>query len=46
VARLPSTEPGFDREKARKAMAGILEASRRVRLDRLEIKNLIGEGRP
>ncbi len=46
VARLVSTEPGFDRDKARKAVAGILEASRGVTLDGLEIKDLVNEGRP
>ena len=46
VARLISTEPGFDRNKARKAVAGILQASRGVTLGGLDIKDLIGEGRP
>jgi prevent-host-death family protein len=46
VARLVSAEPGFDREKARRAVAGILEASRGLTLGGLKIKDLISEGRP
>jgi prevent-host-death family protein len=46
VARLTPVEPGFDREKARRAVAGILEMSKGVTLDGLKIKDLINEGRP
>jgi prevent-host-death family protein len=46
VARLTSVEPGFDREKARRAVAGILEMSKGVTLGGLKIKDLINEGRP
>jgi prevent-host-death family protein len=46
VARLVPTEPGFDRDKARRAVAGILELSKGVTLGGLKIKDLINEGRP
>jgi prevent-host-death family protein len=46
VARLVSTEPGFDRAKARRAVAGLLETSKGVTLGGLNIKDLINEGRP
>jgi prevent-host-death family protein len=46
VARLTSVEPGFDRERARRAVAGILETSKGVTLGGLKIKDLINEGRP
>ncbi len=46
VARLMSAEPGFDREKARRAVAGILEASKGASLGGLKIKDLVNEGRP
>lgn len=46
VARLISAEPGFDREKARRAVAGILETSKGLSLGGLRIKDLISEGRP
>jgi prevent-host-death family protein len=46
VARLVAAAPGFDREKARRAVAGILETSKGVRLGGLKIKDLVGEGRP
>jgi prevent-host-death family protein len=45
VARLVPASPGFDREKARRAVAGIIEASRGVTLGGLKIKDLIDEGR-
>jgi prevent-host-death family protein len=45
IARLVSAEPGFDREKARRAVAGILEMSKGVALGGLKIKDLISEGR-
>jgi prevent-host-death family protein len=46
VAKLIPAEPGFDREKARRAVAGILELSKSVTLGGLKIKDLIDEGRP
>jgi prevent-host-death family protein len=46
VARLTSVEPGFDREKARRAVTGILEMRKGVTLGGLKIKDLINEGRP
>lgn len=46
IARLVPAEPGFDRDKARRAVAGILEASKGVTLDGLNIKDLVSEGRP
>lgn len=46
VARLVPTEPGFDRDKARRAVAGILELSKGATLGGLKIKDLINEGRP
>ena len=45
VARLVPAGAGFDREKARRAAAGLLEASRGVTLGGLSIKDLIDEGR-
>ncbi len=45
VARLVPAAPGFDREKARRAANGILEASRGVTLGGLKIKDLVNEGR-
>ena len=45
VAKLVRAEPGFDREKAKRAGAGLLEASKGVRLRGLKIKDLINEGR-
>ena len=46
VARLVPTEPGFDRDKARRAVAGILDLSKGAALGGLKIKDLINEGRP
>jgi prevent-host-death family protein len=45
VARLVPAQAGFDREKARRAVTGIIEASRGVTLGGLKIKDLINEGR-
>ena len=45
IARLVPAEGGFDRDKARRAVAGLLEASRGVTLRGLKIKDLINEGR-
>lgn len=46
VARLVPAEPGFDRDKARRAVRGILELSKGATLGGLAIKDLVGEGRP
>ena len=46
VAKLVPTEPGFDRDKARRAVAGILELSKGATLGGLKIKDLIDDGRP
>ncbi len=46
VARIVPVDPGFDRDKARRAVAGILELSKGVTLGDLKIKDLINEGRP
>ena len=46
VARLVPVEAGFDREKARRAAAGLREASRGLTLGDMKIKDLIDEGRP
>ncbi len=45
VAKLVPAGPRFDRAKARRAVAGLLEASRGVALGDLKIKDLIDEGR-
>jgi prevent-host-death family protein len=45
VAKLVSVGPGFDREAAKRAVAGLLEASRGVTLGGLKIKDLINQGR-
>ena len=45
VARLVPAEPGFDRAKARRAAAGLLEARRGVTLGGLKIKDLVEGGR-
>ena len=46
VARLVPVEPGFDRQKAKRAAEGLREASKGVMLRGLKIKDLINEGRP
>jgi prevent-host-death family protein len=46
VAKLVPAEPGFDRAKARRAVAGILRLSKGITLGGLKIKDLINEGRP
>lgn len=46
VAKLVPAEPGFDRARARRAVAGILDLSKGVTLGGLKIKDLINEGRP
>lgn len=45
VARLVPIAAGFDRVRARKAAAGLLEASRGVTLGGLKIRDLINQGR-
>jgi prevent-host-death family protein len=45
VAKLVPAHPGFDREKAKRAAAGLREASKGVRLRRLKIKGLVNEER-
>ena len=39
-------EPGFDRNKAKRAAAGLRDASKGVMLRGIKIKYLINEGRP
>jgi prevent-host-death family protein len=46
VAKLVPSEPGFDREKSRRAVGAILELSKGVMLGDLTIKELVDEGRP
>jgi prevent-host-death family protein len=46
VAKLVPSGAGFDREKAKRAAAGLREASKGVRLRGLKIRDLINEGRP
>lgn len=45
VAKLVPADPGFDREKARRAAAGLREISRTTTLGGIKIKELIEEGR-
>ena len=45
VAKLVPASSGFDKAKARRAIAGLLEASRGLSLGGLKIKELIDEGR-
>ena len=45
VARLVPTGPSFDRDRARRAAAGLREASRGVTLGGLRLKDLVDEGR-
>jgi prevent-host-death family protein len=46
VAKLVPAEAGFDREKARRAIDGLLKASKGLSLRGLKIKDLVNEGRP
>lgn len=46
VAKLVPAAPSFDREKARRAAAGLREASRGATLGGIKIKDLVNEGRP
>lgn len=45
VAKLVPVAPGFDRDKARRAAAGLREASRGTKLGGIRIKDLVNEGR-
>ena len=45
VAKLVPAAPGFDREKARRAAAGLREVSRGATLGGARIKDLVNEGR-
>lgn len=45
VAKLIPVDPGFDRAKAKRTIAGLIEASRGLSLGGLKIKDLINEGR-
>ena len=46
VAKLVPSGPGFDRDKAKRAIAGLLKASKGLSLRGLKIKDLINQGRP
>jgi prevent-host-death family protein len=46
LAKLDPAVPGFDRDKARRAVADILELSKRLTLGGLNIREPINEGRP
>ena len=46
VARLVPAQPGFDRNKAKRAAEGLRAASKGLKLRGLKIKDLINEGRP
>ena len=46
VAKLVPAVPGFDREKAKRAIAGLLKAGKGAKLRGLKIKDLVNEGRP
>jgi prevent-host-death family protein len=45
VARLTAIEPVFDREKARRAAAGLRKVSRGATLGGLNIKDMVNEDR-
>ena len=45
IAKLVPANAAFDRAKARRAVAGLIEASRGITLGGLKIKDLIDEGR-
>ena len=45
VAKLIPAHPGFDREKAKRAAAGLRKSSKAVKLRGLKIKDLISQGR-
>ena len=45
IARLTAIEPTFDRDKARRAAAGLRNLSRGATLGGLKIKDLVNDGR-
>lgn len=45
IAKLVPADPGFDKAKVKRAIAGLMEASRGLSLGRLKIKDLVNEGR-
>ena len=45
IARLTAIDPAFDRDKARRAAAGLREISRGATLGGLKIKDLVNDGR-
>ncbi len=45
VAKLVPAAPSFDREKARRAAAGLREASRGATLGGVKVKDLVNDGR-
>lgn len=45
VAKLVPVAPGFNREKARRAAAGLRKTSRGTTLGGIKIKDLVNEGR-
>jgi antitoxin (DNA-binding transcriptional repressor) of toxin-antitoxin stability system len=45
IAKLVPAIPSFDREQARRAAAGLREASRGTTLNGMKIKDLVDEGR-
>ena len=46
VAKLVPAELGFDREKAKRVVAGLREASKGLMLRGLKIRDLLNQGRP
>lgn len=46
VAKLTPTDVGFDREKAKRAIEGIVRLGRGLSLRGLKVKDLMNEGRP
>lgn len=46
IAKLVPNELGFDKTRARRAVQGILAASKGVTLGGISIKELVNEGRP
>jgi prevent-host-death family protein len=46
VARLVSADGAFDRARAARAMSGLIDLRRTLKLDGLKVKDLANEGRP
>jgi prevent-host-death family protein len=46
IAKLVPSGSEFDREKAKRAIAGLLKTSKGLSLRGLKIKDLVNEGRP